>query len=72
MQLNLSIYPFQGLLSSTNHAKEMPEGLLHTPPPDVLRRHPLLLRLLGECAKPTHPGGRFEAARELAEIFKAM
>ncbi len=62
----------KGILSATNLAKEMPEGLLHSPPPTVQRRHPLMQRLLAECAKPTHSGGRFEAAKELLEIFMAL
>ena len=53
-------------------AYHVPGGLLHSVPAEARRRHPLLERLLLECAEPTHPGGRFEAAQELLEILKQL
>jgi len=45
-------------------------GLLHTPPLEVTRKHPLFNRVLSECTSPSNPGGRFEAAQELREILR--
>ena len=62
----------KGLLSTHAHSKTMPKGLLHSIPEGVLRRQPLLPRLLKECAMPTHPGGRFEAVQQLLEILRVV
>ena len=59
-----------GFLANSPFNKQMPRGLLYGIPAEVNRKHPLLGRLLEECARPTHPGGRFEAAKEISEILQ--
>ncbi len=47
-----------------------PGGLLHDIPADILRRHPLISRMLAQCSEPSHSGGRFEAAAGLVDMLK--
>ncbi|TRY67135.1 hypothetical protein TCAL_11442 [Tigriopus californicus] len=62
----------KGLLAPGALDYALPEGLLHSIPSEVTRKHPLLPRLIGECASPTIPGGRFEAAQGLMEILSQL
>jgi hypothetical protein len=62
----------KGLLAPQPYSKQMPKGLLHSIPAPVLKKHSLLPRFLSECAKPTHAGGRFEAAQGMLEILKVL
>ena len=63
-----------GFLANAPFNRDLPHGLLHGIPSEVSRRHPLLSRLVEECARPTnkHPGGRFEAAQEILEILRHL
>lgn len=61
-----------GILAPNSFSKQMPSGLLHHIPSNVKTSHPLFERLLAECAVPTHPAGRFEAATQIVEILKQM
>lgn len=62
----------KGLLVNNPFSREMPLGLLHSIPGEVKRKHPLLSRFISECADPTHPQGRFEAAKELLDILDQL
>lgn len=62
----------KGLLAPGALDRTLPQGLLHSIPNEVLRKHPLLPRLISQCASPSHPGGRFEAAQGLLEILAQM
>ena len=46
--------------------------LLKSIPQDIKRTFPLLERLAHECAWPSTPGGRLEAAKQLIEILKLI
>ena len=62
----------KGIFSNKPWSPAMPQGLLHDIPNEVLRKQPLLPRLLNECISPTHPGGRVEAFNQLNEILEAL
>ncbi|XP_076149755.1 divergent protein kinase domain 2Aa isoform X2 [Alosa pseudoharengus] len=58
----------QNLLSRHATWRGATGGLLHNPPADVVSSG-VLEALLDECAKPTRPYGRFQAAKDLREYL---
>lgn len=48
--VHYKIFSPKGMLSSTAYSRDLPEGLLHSPPPWVTEKYPSLQRDIEDCA----------------------